>query len=254
MYIDVTALNIDVRNRYVISFNWGIENNGVVSWEQDSVQRIASGENIFVTKGGHTYMLVRGLSGNLSSISAVYFDNLGISKANPDETAFGKYNLLDGTSMAAPFVTGAIAVLAGTYPSDTQIQRRERLMTCVRKVSALSGACKSGGILDLSKVPSATYTTKTVSKIKVTKVKLNKKKATIHYKKKKKLKLKATVTPTNATNKKVKWYVSNKKYASVTQKGVVKAKKKGIGHTVKVYAKAKDGSKKKAYCKVKIKK
>ena len=37
-------------------------------------------------------------------------------------------------------------------------------------------------------------------------------------------------------------------------KGVVKAKKKGIGHTVKVYATAKDGSKKKAYCKVKIKK
>ena len=57
---------------------------------------------------------------------------------------------------------------------------------------------------------------------------------------KKKLKLKATVKPKNATNKKVKWYVSNKKYAKVTQKGVVRAKKKGIGHTVKVYAKAKD--------------
>ena len=58
--------------------------------------------------------------------------------------------------------------------------------------------------------------------------------------------------PKNATNKKVKWYVSNKKYAKVTQKGVVRAKKKGIGHTVKVYAKAKDKSKKKAYCKVRI--
>ena len=55
-----------------------------------------------------------------------------------------------------------------------------------------------------------------------------------------------------ATNKKVKWYVSNKKYAKVTQKGVVRAKKKGIGHTVKVYAKAKDKSQKKAYCKVRI--
>ena len=71
---------------------------------------------------------------------------------------------------------------------------------------------------------------------------------------KKKLKLKATITPKNATNKKVKWTVSNKKYATVTQKGVVKAKKKGIGHTVKVYAKAKDKSGKKAYCKVTLKK
>ena len=75
---------------------------------------------------------------------------------------------------------------------------------------------------------------------------------TLRYKKK--LKLKASVKPKKASNKKVKWYVSNKKYASVTQKGVVKAKKKGIGHTVKVYAKAKDGSGKKAYCKVKIRK
>ena len=44
----------------------------------------------------------------------------------------------------------------------------------------------------------------------------------------------------------------DKKYAKVTQKGVVRAKKKGIGHTIKVYAKAKDKSKKKAYCKVRI--
>ena len=84
------------------------------------------------------------------------------------------------------------------------------------------------------------------------KVKLNKKKATLRYKKK--LKLKATVTPKKATNKKIKWTCSSKKYATVSKKGVVKAKKKGIGHTVKITAMAKDGSKKKAVCKVKIKK
>ena len=89
-------------------------------------------------------------------------------------------------------------------------------------------------------------------KILVKKIKLNKKKATLRYKKK--LKLKATVTPKNATNKKITWSSSKKKYATVTKSGIVKAKKKGIGHTVKIYARAKDGSKKKAYCKVKIKK
>ncbi|MBO5486671.1 MAG: Ig-like domain-containing protein [Eubacterium sp.] len=161
--------------------------------------------------------------------------------------------------MAAPVVTSAVALLANAYPKDTAAQRKERLFSCVRKVNSLSSACVTGGILDLSKIKTAKVTTTSsgssttsTKKVSVKKVKLNKKKATLKYKKK--LKLKASVTPKNATNKKVKWTVSNKKYATVTQKGVVKAKKKGIGHTVKVYATAKDGSKKKAYCKVKIKK
>ena len=88
--------------------------------------------------------------------------------------------------------------------------------------------------------------------IRIKKIVLSKKKANLRYGKK--LKLKATITPQNATNKKIKWSVSNKKYASVTQRGVVKAKKKGISHNVKIYAKAKDGSCKKAVCLVKIKK
>ena len=106
--------------------------------------------------------------------------------------------------------------------------------------------CRTGGILDLSKIKSA----KASPAMKVKKVKLNKKSATLSYSKK--LKLKATVTPSNAANKTITWSVSNKKYAAVSKKGVVTAKKKGVGHTVKVTAKAADGSKKKAVCKVKI--
>ena len=208
------------------------------------------------------------LEGTLSSYSNLYFDNLAISKANPATSTFGKYNCYSGTSMAAPVVSGAIAILAGAVSSDSAITRRQRLMQCVRTTQALSSICKTGGILDLSKLSTVTASTtssknsgttsragstsSTTKKVLVKKVKLNKKKATLKYKKT--LKLKATVTPKNATNKKVKWYVSNKKYATVSSKGVVKAKKKGIGHTVRVYAKAKDRSKKKASCKVKIKK
>ena len=42
------------------------------------------------------------------------------------------------------------------------------------------------------------------------------------------------------------------RYAAVNSKGVITAKKAGIGKTVKITAKAKDGSGKKAVCKVKI--
>ena len=55
--------------------------------------------------------------------------------------------------------------------------------------------------------------------------------------------LKATVTPKNNTYTKVAWSTSNKSVATVSSKGVVKAKKEG---TAKITAKALDGSGKKA--------
>ena len=65
--------------------------------------------------------------------------------------------------------------------------------------------------------------------------------------------LKAVVSPSNASNKAVSWSSSNKKYATVSSKGVVTAKAAGAGKTVTITAKAKDGSGKKATYKIKIK-
>ena len=82
----------------------------------------------------------------------------------------------------------------------------------------------------------------------VTKVKLNKTKSTMTVGKKQTLK--ATVTPKKASNKAVVWKSSNTKVATVSGKGVVKAKKAG---TVTITATAKDGSGKKATCKITVK-
>lgn len=68
----------------------------------------------------------------------------------------------------------------------------------------------------------------------------------------KKIKLKAVVSPKTAKNCAVTWKTSNKKYATVTSKGVVTVKKAGAGKTVTITATAKDGSKKKATYKIKI--
>ena len=82
----------------------------------------------------------------------------------------------------------------------------------------------------------------------VTKVKLNKTKSTMTVGNKQPLK--ATVTPKKASNKAVVWKSSNTKVATVSGKGVVKAKKAG---TVTITATAKDGSGKKATCKITVK-
>lgn len=59
--------------------------------------------------------------------------------------------------------------------------------------------------------------------------------------------LKVTVSPSDASNKRVKWTTSNRKVATVTQKGKVKGIKAG---NTTITVTARDGSKKKASCKV----
>lgn len=86
--------------------------------------------------------------------------------------------------------------------------------------------------------------------VKVTKIKLSGISTKIAAGKK--ITLKAQILPANASNKKVTWSTSNKKYATVNSKGVVTMKKKGAGKTVTITARAKDGSGKKASIKIKI--
>lgn len=83
---------------------------------------------------------------------------------------------------------------------------------------------------------------------KVTKVTISKTSASLYTTQS--LQLSAKVSPSNASNKKVTWSTSDKKIATVSSSGLVKALKKG---TVTITAKAADGSGKKATCKVTVK-
>lgn len=114
---------------------------------------------------------------------------------------------------------------------------------------------KSGG-----KSVTITATAKDGSGIKATyKIKSMKgavKKVTISGKKSvkagKTLKLKAKVTATKKANKKLKWTSSNRKYATVSSSGKVKARRAGKGKKVKITAMATDGSGKKKSVTIKV--
>ena len=69
----------------------------------------------------------------------------------------------------------------------------------------------------------------------------------------KSLKLKAVVKAGKKANKKLRWTTSNKKYATVSSSGKVKAFKAGKGKTVKITAAATDGTGKKKSIKIRIK-
>ena len=89
-----------------------------------------------------------------------------------------------------------------------------------------------------------------VKKVVITKKGSSKAVKTLTVKKGKSVKLAAKVTVTGDASKAVTWKSSNKKVATVSAKGVVKAKKKG---TVKITAVSKANAKKKCVIKMKVK-
>ena len=135
---------------------------------------------------------------------------------------------------------------ATVSPSDASNQS-VKWSTSNKKVATVSSSGKVTAVgngtatitcktVDGSKT--ATYKVTVITK--VTGVKLNKSNALLYLGKT--LTLKATVSPSTASDKTVKWYTSDKKIATVSQKGVVTPVKAG---TVTITAKTVDGSFKK---------
>ena len=62
------------------------------------------------------------------------------------------YHYLDGTSMATPHVTGAVAFAAMNFPGETAAQRVARVVNHTTPVAALSGKVRTGGRLNLLKI------------------------------------------------------------------------------------------------------
>lgn len=243
IYVDVTDLNLNQNATYYVSFLDGAGTGSEICWMGENMVS-STGQSRFVSRNGRTYMRIVGLEIDPRMVGREqiwYLDDIAISTANPNPETFGAYAYLEGSSMAAPVVSAAVATLGAANPTLSAKNLRSLLLNCVRKVSSLSDKCVTGGIIDAAKFVTL-----------ATKVTLNKTSATLSYGKT--LTLKAKVSPTYVSSTNVTWKSSNTKYATVTSKGVVKVKKAGIGHTVTITATAADGSGKKAVCKIKLKK
>lgn len=75
----------------------------------------------------------------------LYLDDIGIGRAEPTHS----YAYLDGTSMAAPHVSGAVALLAAEYPAESLDNRIQRILTGVNPIGSLTGKVVSDGRMNL---------------------------------------------------------------------------------------------------------
>jgi subtilisin family serine protease len=99
--------------------------------------------------GGSVQVRFRFTTGSAPAAgSGVWLDDVSISCSQAVGQASG-YGYLQGTSMAAPHVTGAAALLFSLEPAATVTEVRDALLLGADRVPSLAGKTTSGGRLDI---------------------------------------------------------------------------------------------------------
>jgi subtilisin family serine protease len=85
----------------------------------------------------------------ISQTDGQFLPSLGTPLATVFNGIASGYQYKDGTSMAAPHVTGAIAVLAAAFPTESVSLRISRILGGAERLESLSGRVSTGGRLNL---------------------------------------------------------------------------------------------------------
>ena len=229
--------------------------NQAVTWtsSSDAVASVDSNGKITAKTAGSAVITCKSVSDN----SVVGICNVTV-KAKVQTPSEIKVNKITLNKTTASVTKGKTLQLTATVTPGNATKKEVKWSTSNKNVAMVSPSglvtAKSAGTATITCTAQDGSGVKATCKItvknpvvKVTKVTLNKTTATLAPKET--LTLKATVTPTNATNKAVTWKSSNTKIATVSSSGKVTAKAAG---TVTITCRAKDGSGKKATCKITV--
>ncbi len=179
-YFTNLATHASAGENYVATNNsWA--GGGYVQLLSDAIVRAAQQDVLFVAAAGNVSAnndIVTSYPANYSTMAAAgyeavisvasltstgelsNFSNYGettVDLAAPGSSIYstvrgGGYGTLSGTSMAAPHVTGAVALYASAHPTASAAEIREALLTSVAPTPSLVGVVASGGRLDIGQL------------------------------------------------------------------------------------------------------
>lgn len=165
-----TTQNVNVR---VMNGSFGGDHDGVIY--RSAVQAAANADILFVVSAGNSSRNVdisphapSGLNDmeNVISIASTdkennlsVFSNYGVEKVDLAAPGTGilstlissQYGEKSGTSMAAPMVAGAAALVAAANPDWSAAEIKAALMNTATTLSSLTGKTKTGGLLNVGK-------------------------------------------------------------------------------------------------------
>lgn len=190
---------------------------------------------------------------SLALILSVCHTDVSVSAATKKKVSVSKVTVTKPTTSVLTMKKGTSYTLKYTISPKNATNKSVKFTSSNKKVVTVS----SKGKVKALKAGTARVTITTANKkkdsiivkvgTKVTSVSLNK--TAITLTKGSTTTLKATVKPSTATYKKVKYSTNNSRVATVSQTGKITAKANG---TARIYVKALDGSGKYKYCKVTV--
>lgn len=162
-------------NLVAINNSWG---GGAFSQAlQDAIERSNQANIVFVASAGNDGANTDATpsypacypNANIISVASITstgtlssFSNYGLTTVDigapgsaiystvPSKTGTSSYASYSGTSMAAPHVTGGVALYAATHPGLTAAQLKAAVLGSVVPTASLSGKCVTGGRLNVS--------------------------------------------------------------------------------------------------------
>jgi subtilisin family serine protease len=141
-----------------VSNNIALIERGTLNFSVKVANAMAAGARaaiIFNNTSGSTYGFTLGGTNNwIPSVSLSQADGLAMEAVQPvtATVVHGLYQYLDGTSMATPHISGAVAFAAMNFPTETVAQRIQRILTNADVVPSLQGLVRTGGRLNLQRI------------------------------------------------------------------------------------------------------
>ena len=229
------------RNAYIKSVNWKANNTKVAT--VDSRGKIKA-----TTNKGITYVNAIAKDGSKKSASVLVIVGEKVKKITLNKTSV---TLNRGAKNRGFQLKKAIKNKNATYKGVNWYSSNKNVATVDGKGKVtLKHRGKVTIIVKAKDGSNKSAKCKVTVRQLVTKLSYNKKTQKAEVYKNKTIKFAVTVAPSNANNKGLIYFSSNKKVATVNSKGVIKGIKAG---TVTITVKAKDGSRKVVKIKVKVK-